>query len=338
MAYILLSVRNNRLYIDSHNIRHKKVFGVKDMTHSQIEGFRTFIGSDTRELILLSKDSDVPRLDIELIFEHSDEFMSWVEDNFIDLGQRDADNELAQIRRNRELGGTETQRLQTLKSAKTVMRVIGIIACILCFWALFYPKPYDFVIWACVIAPLLVLTTIPLSKGIVKFDGRQGGEYPVAAMAFIIPTLSLVIRAIMDWSFLSWSAFWLPFVGITITVFVLIQVANKSSKPKGVDSFAHLLFCAAYGWAVTVSLNGVLDSSESQIYPVTVLEKQNSGGKSKTWNLKLAPWALQSTPEDIEVSKSKYEAIAVGDTVDVHVREGAFGMPWYYVKIAQPNE
>jgi hypothetical protein len=79
-------------------------------------------------------------------------------------------------------------------------------------------------------------------------------------------------------------------------------------------------------------LNGILDRSAPSVYQAQVNAKRICSGRHTSYNLKLSQWGPRKESKEVDVGKSVYNKHEVGDIVGVIVREGRFGIPWYYVR------
>ena len=80
-----------------------------------------------------------------------------------------------------------------------------------------------------------------------------------------------------------------------------------------------------------IEVNALLDRSTPIDYPVAVISKHVSRGKSTNYHFGLAPWGPYHTSEDAMVPGWRYRQTQVGDTVCVVLRTGALGVAWYTV-------
>lgn len=75
----------------------------------------------------------------------------------------------------------------------------------------------------------------------------------------------------------------------------------------------------------------VFDKSQTTIYPVPIVSKHITHGKSTSYNLKLAAWEFETAGTQASVSRDLYESVQPGDSVCVVLRAGALRIPWYRV-------
>ena len=93
-----------------------------------------------------------------------------------------------------------------------------------------------------------------------------------------------------------------------------------------------------YSYAGTYAANCTYDYSEPQVYQTPVLNKYISRGKTKHYLIEVAPWGHHYDTETIGVSGSQYDEISIGKTVSIDLKEGLFGIQWYYMEKAHHAE
>jgi hypothetical protein len=85
------------------------------------------------------------------------------------------------------------------------------------------------------------------------------------------------------------------------------------------------------GYGAGLEVNALLDQSTPISYPVAVLSKHVSRGRSTSYHFAPAPWGPYRTSEDVRVPGWRYRQTQVGDTVCVALRTGALWVAWYTV-------
>jgi hypothetical protein len=88
-----------------------------------------------------------------------------------------------------------------------------------------------------------------------------------------------------------------------------------------------------YGAAVALDVG--LDIAPAQTFQTTVLDMRVSHGKSTTYSLYLTPWADDSD-RSVNVSSKLYYGVAVGSQLCPQRHPGAFGLPWFELKLCAP--
>ena len=63
-----------------------------------------------------------------------------------------------------------------------------------------------------------------------------------------------------------------------------------------------------------------------------MVDKRISKGRRHTsYYIKVMPWGHHYDTEEITVDYQKYNRVAVGETVEIDLKNGLFGIPWYYI-------
>ena len=110
---------------------------------------------------------------------------------------------------------------------------------------------------------------------------------------------------------------------------------KKNTKKSKTWIYLSLIFnVSLYSYAATYGANFVYDNSEPTVYKAEVVDKRmHKGSKGRrTYYVKVSPWGHHYDKEEIRVSSEHYEEIAVGQTVNIDLREGLFNIPWYYIE------
>jgi hypothetical protein len=80
-------------------------------------------------------------------------------------------------------------------------------------------------------------------------------------------------------------------------------------------------------------VNCVFDRSEPAVFPTEVIGRSEHRGRkgSRSYYVHVAPWGHHRDTESIRVSASEYAAVQEGDSVDIDLKKGLLGIPWYYM-------
>jgi len=310
-----------------------KVIGprTKELLIDEIEGFRIIPTQYMRTLLLLPNNPKTKKIKIEMVFEKKAVLFDWLNRNLKNLDALNAQEEINRIASDPQLGETREQRLYVLDRAKMWSKILSVLCLAAMFWTIFKPHPYQYAIWTCIILPLLVLGFVRGFHGVLSFeDDRKKSALPNIFAAFLMPGFGLAIRAIADFNILDWAKFWIPFACIFLSFYLLTLLMTRGIRGKVGTAIALILFCAFYGYGAVVCLNGILDKSSPSVYKAQVVGKRVSTGKHTSYNLKLSPWGPRKEEKEVDVAKSVYGKHEIGDYVRVIVRQGRFGIPWFY--------
>jgi hypothetical protein len=122
-------------------------------------------------------------------------------------------------------------------------------------------------------------------------------------------------------------------MGAVLTAAIAVADATVRSQ-KGSLTLMFVL-SLAYGYGSVVETNALLDHSQATHYSAAVESKHISRGKHVSYKLKLAPWGPKTKDNELEVSKTIYDAIESSDTAVLSLRHGVLGINWYYLSAWQ---
>ncbi len=333
-AWLTFGLAKRRIEIDSAEIRQVGPFNTKALLIESIEGFKIVQSKYTRILTLVTKDSHVKKMRIELALERQAEFLDWMERNLTNLDKVEYDRELMEIAQLSNFGDTPEERAAAYQQAKKWSRIINgaSTACVL--WAFFVPRPYEAAILSLLILPIIGLLFLNRFDGIAKFNAKPKSAHPGVDVAILLPTIMLSLRALIDWHVLEWRNFWTLFAAVSIGHLIISGLLVPDIRKALGKLFLCAIFSAAYGYGTVIVLNGMLADSPWNTCHAKVIGKHMTTGKNTTYYLTLAPWkdkVGEGGAGDATVSSSVYNQYETGNTASIMVRSGKFGIPYYFV-------
>lgn len=331
-TYALIDTFKSKLILLEDRIQKIDVFNVKELKMEEIKGYKR----SQRGIHIVPMDPGLPTIGISLFYKKADELESWLERHYPDLDELAIKNEEQEILLKKEFGRNVEERNQNLQRAKKLAKFLNIFALVVGLWILFYPFPYFISTGIAIMFPLLVVIALNKYKGLIRIDEKKGTVQSSLLVAIVTPSAGLVARALMDFSILDYQNLWLPMgTGSVILLAMLIQSSNEFNFRKGSNVLSVLalgLFVVASVFGSITIVNCIYDSSAPKIYQAKIVSKRISSGKSTEYYLELSPWGSRQETEDVSVNTSLYEKMKVGEMVDVNVKEGLVGIPWYFVR------
>lgn len=328
----LFALFRDRIEVHPDRLRKVGFFKTSVLPLADIRGYRILSARYGRILLLLPKTPGHRKMKIELILERQKEFLEWLKENMTDLDAADYRDELAEVLANEELGETPEQRLDLLHRARKWANILNGLGFAVMLWVLVKPEPYEYALWSAIILPLAALVFIRRFHGALRFDGDRKNACPNAGVAFVMPCIALALRVLLDFNILSWNTFWLPFAAVSTSVYALVLLSAREVRRKRGTLVLPVFFCALYGYVTVISLNGILDYSAPTVYRAQVVGKRISGGRHTSHYLNLSPWGPRTAREEVDVGSRLYDSRRVGDSVDIVVKQGRLGIPWFFIR------
>jgi hypothetical protein len=219
-----------------------------------------------------------------------------------------------------------------LKRKKTGAIVYNIAGLFLGFCMIFFPT----LLAACIglFYPLLGVLLMVFSKGATKYVvNLNRSVYSYILLGFVLPCFTLLIMSLDKYSVVKVSALWLPGFGVAAILFLLLYATgiNRSIGSIRVQLIFMAIPALLYGYGAVRMANCVFDPSVPKIYSVGVQDRRVDHGKSVSYYLLLSPWGPRQEDQEVEVGRSVYRSVRIGDTVKVNVKGGLFHIAWFTV-------
>jgi len=249
---------------------------------------------------------------------------------------------MTEVKRNRQKGKRSKVTLSKLTFHK--LDWLERITIGLGIWFLFFPKPYVLLFTALLCMPILGLllnglTGRPSISSLVEISKDDDGSDKYDVADFIdVAAWVILLRVLLDYEFESLYSLIIPgtiaFAIMLIILFATHRLIENTKKSKTWIYLSLIFNVSLYSYAATYGANFVYDNSEPTVYKAEVVDKRmHKGSKGRrTYYVKVSPWGHHYDKEEIRVSSEHYEEIAVGQTVNIDLREGLFNIPWYYIE------
>lgn len=330
-AYAIYETYKGRHVFSEQSIRYEGALRIKEIPLEAVRGFR----SDDKYTHIIPVSKAYPTIKIGYTSEGYEDIQVWLAERFPDLDVQQQELEAQDILRDETLGRSETEREESLAQARKVCRVLNTLAWAVAVWLFFYPQPYDWAMQASLALPPVALLALLWHRGLIRADDRKDSAYPSLGSALFIPSLALLLRGLLDFELLEYASVWPIVVGVVAGFGGPLAYGNWrfiTNLTSRWGALVTIVFGAlAYGYAAPVAYNCAFDESAPQIYPVSVLSKHSSSGKTTTYYLKAAAWGPRTEPEDVTVTEELYDRTQPGDTVHAYLFPGRLDIPWFSV-------
>jgi hypothetical protein len=181
MIYGLMSTYKGKIIIQTDRIIEIGVFKTYELEISNIKGYRT----DQKYTYLVPKSADSKTIKVNYTIGNKRIFDQWVFKSFDDLNVVEADLDVQEILSNEEFGRSIEEREAKLKRAKIVARIINTAGSLLAAMLFFYPRPYELITLIALLFPLVILATLHLFKGLIRFNEKNNSGYPSIIYALL---------------------------------------------------------------------------------------------------------------------------------------------------------
>ncbi|MGD0591490.1 MAG: hypothetical protein ABSA44_11960 [Bacteroidota bacterium] len=318
-----------RSYLRIENDRFVlRTFGQpRDILFSDIKGYRIAVKQPMR---LVFKDGSKKDAKIQKTFNDFQEIKSFIAEKFVDLDELEAREEEKRILEDTDLGLTEEERKASVKKVKVIVRVLTYAAIALSVWML-YPTSNTAAVTICAFYPLIVVFYMVYAKGLVEFFARPKSPKPSVFLALLFPVIVLTVRTSIFYDFVSYEELFVYSAVLAVLTGLTIAIRVDNIRKRTNELFFGVILSGVYAFGVLSTINCDYDSSISQVYHTTVSQKTISHGRSTDYYLWIPATGPFEEEKQISVSRRKYEDIQVKEQINLHVKAGTLGMPWYYL-------
>jgi hypothetical protein len=327
-VYTLLSTFRSKVLLFSDRIEIHELTRISSFSRQEIQGWR-YLPASPPVFILIPREHGRKPIKVAQVFPLDSEFAEWIY-GLPCLDSDDARKSRVEIRNSPHLGATPGERMGTLAKGRKFARVLLTIALLASLWGFAYPRPYPLAILALAGLPWIALAVVKGSHGLFRVDANRNDVHPNVAVAFLFPSLILLLRS-TDFDIIH--SMTIAWVSIAIGILLcLAATATDSNLRAKLSSLVAILACSlVYGYAITIQANVLLDHSQGVNYAVRVQDRRIVRGKTTTYQLQLAPWGPKGKSNDIRIPPVTYDYIRQGDIVNLVLRQGALGINWYYM-------
>jgi len=332
-AWMVLTVLKTRLKIDDETITMQTAFTNRTLMLKDIAGYRF---ASYNYMYLVPKDGR-RAMKISANFKDQKEIYAWVKMRYQDVDVVRQQQDREEILTNEKFGETEDDRWFNLKRANSMVTAASANALALLLWEIFYPQPYALLMILLLVAPWVAVYGTWYSRGLIRLTKRKNSGYPTLSMLMILPIVAVMVAILRDYKLYeftskAWMLLVAAAVAATVVFVVLCAKALKAERRKWLVVVFVLFFSGLYCFGLMVFYNCYYDRSAPEGRRVEVVGKRISTGRySNTYYLELAAWGRFEEGHDVDVSKEMYNTINRGDTVNVFLRQGKLGVPWYWV-------
>ncbi len=329
-AWAFIELYKERIIIGNDRIIQISAFKTKELPFNLVKGYTE---DQQQYLRILPFQEGFPVIKISPYTGRLHELKEELAQRFTDLDAETLLAEEQELLQNETLGNTEEERRLQLEETRKTTRIVNTTAWVLSLWLLFYPRPYQLLVYSIITLFAFVLLVLYRHQGLIRIDEKPRSAYPSLASALTLPSIVLMLRSLLDYDIFDYHRLW-SWVGAgTVALFVFLIYTTKAyaNKKQFIASLFFLIFAAAFSFGTIVQVNCLQDTSLPRQFTAQVLEKRISKGKTTTYYLQLDAWGPQTQTGEISVPKSFYDRISINQKVQVHLKQGTLHIPWLFV-------
>ena len=231
-----------------------------------------------------------------------------------------------------KLGDTTRVRSASLRQGQKFTLWLNITAILIAAWTQFYPHPLELVAVAASAVPLVAVAALWERRGLMQFIPNTDDPHANMLTAIAAPTLVLLLRLALKFSFISWHPLWPVAAGIGLVFGMVLLLGGRRGLAQSTRLLVvvpvALVLAAAYGLAAATAYNVAGGGQHTARYLAHVNDKWISQSKGHYRYLVTTPWGPINAPDALSVSVDYYDRKQRGDTLYVRLQRGRLGADW----------
>ncbi len=283
-------------------------------------------------------------------FKNLNELALWLSGFAKNLVMEQIQEEIKDFTKERYGGLSEDEKAALFKKAQLAGKILnrtGFAIAVLVFVGVFKHNIHGFPLAKAslllsVIYPIILLFSLRLSNGLLRFNTWEYAIYPSLLSGFVATGMMPLLFDIDYINHVYDLKRYFLFAAIfTVLLFAMYyfcvdkeETSHWKNRASKIINIAALCFIfASYSFGAVIFVNCDLPSTHTELasYKAEVIDSHISKGKHTNYYLTVSPWINGKPQKKVEVKKSLYEKKEKGGMVEIVLYKGTLGIPWYWV-------
>lgn len=331
-----LYILRRKVVLSKNSISVSGILGTREFANNEVKGFRL----EAKAILIFSNTECVRRIminDYDSI-GNSNALINELTERYPDLDAIDYQAGLSDILQSDELGLSEDERMNSLRSAGRLAFIYNIFGLVVFIGSIFFVDALiasDLYSVVLIIYPLVGLLLMATQKGLIKFATKKTSPLYSLYYSMFMSCVFLVGKPLVKYSLIDFSTAWFSIGGVAVVFFGLLYWKGKADAASAVKGHvvAMFLVALAYGFGFAIMVNCMFDTTKPQIFTAKIEKVYITTGKRTIYNVTVAPWGPVHKSKSIQVAETVFYRLTVGNDIGVELRPGLFSMPWYQLNI-----
>jgi hypothetical protein len=325
-------VSKMQISIDEYSITVCNGITTNSILLDEVSGFRR---GDKEGIVLVRKNGEKP-LSIPGTVERRKELLDWLKERFPDINAQAAAEVTEEVLHDERYGLTEEDRSRRLSQARKLTLYSAFVLPLFFVWVMLSARPPRLLMMVLLALPLVAVWLTWSYKGILRLYMSKAKPYPTLLMVVFISELAAFLAVMRGFDiYLFDGRFWAAALGLSVVVLLVWAAACRAAmtgeKNPVVLYLGMLILAGLYSFNVLIFSNCTFDHQPAEISRVGIDGKHINRGKTTTYTLELSPWGRFADGRNVQVPWSFYHSVKTGDSVNVYLHPGKWGIAWYEV-------
>jgi hypothetical protein len=325
-------VSKMQMTIDEYSITVCNGFSTNSILLDEVAGFRR---GDKEGIVLVRKNGEKP-LSIPGTVERRKELLDWLQERFPDINAQAAAEVTEEVLHDERYGLTEEDRSRRLSQARKLTLYSAFVLPLFFVWVMLSARSPKLLTMVLLALPLVAVWLTWSYKGILRLYMSKAKPYPTLLMVVFISELAGFLAVMRGFDiYLFDGRFWGLTAALSVVVLLVWAAACRAAMTGEKNPFVlylgMLILAGLYSFNVLIFSNCTFDHQRAEISRVGIDGKHINHGKNTTYTLELSPWGRFTDGKNVMVPWSFYHSVKTGDSVNVYLHPGKWGIAWYEV-------
>jgi len=174
--------------------------------------------------------------------------------------------------------------------------------------------------------PIILVMYRLLSNEITMCEEKSSSKKHSVAILTIASGFGLALRSLMDFNIINWGRLFVWAVAVFVIFLAAFLLLTKEWRVKKAAIGIIGLALLAYFFRSTAEINFVFDKNEAVKEEAVISEMHISTSSKSPDSYIIDVIKSDGSEQELHIGKSDYEALSVGDSIEVYTYPGALGI------------
>ena len=316
--------------LDDDQVTVTNIFGPRSLALNNIRGY----GTGEKNLFYLIPVGGQKNLSIPPNLAGRDQLLSFFTGKYADVNAIQLEEATSHFLEDERFGATPEERATTLKRTARISMIMNYLPIVLLLLLSFTHQYYEPIMWVVFSIPWIVALLTRRMPGMISLLPQRNNPSPSFFLALVFTAMAAFIGTVPRFDFydLGGKELGMFVVGGIIALALYSTICGDLFSQVGKKQLAYagfaVLFCF-YSAMLMLFTNCFYDRGAAQRFNTVVEDKHISHGKSDSYHLTLSAWGKFQDGKSFSVPIGLYTASGRGDSLQVNLFPGKWGIPWY---------
>lgn len=336
----IIEVIKTKLIIEDDCFIKTRIFSTRTLLFKEVKGYR----ENENNIFIISKTPSKKDITVIKYFNNSCDIIAFLNKKYANLDKRDLRKQEKErnekIYNNKKLGKSKIEIAKKIKELKKITVPLNWLAAASSIMLIFRFLNYEFITIINVLIPIIGFVVVIKSKGLVHLMPEEDDtSFPTLNSTLSLPACALAISVIKDYYIFEYINIWI--ITILCTGIIIYLLKKYTYDEFIIETNLEKIFTYSFVSAFVafniffslLQINCIFDYKEGVIFETEVVYKETKEDSEDnlTYYIVVDDWVNKTDMNEFKVSWKRYNELNISKRVNVIVKDGLLGIPWYYL-------